>query len=255
MKKGRSVLIIISVFFFVVLISGVMLETEVEKLNEDFNKTGYIKIDHFIKSYEITDKKVINAIIQEISCLELKKRHPYKEFISDCDIRVSPNKYAFYIKAYDEKGNEELFELTIRSNDYMEINGDEYKIKTDTCIYDILRCYTITHYTVGLPNITEDNISEFRLQGGIEYTKEDFIENYEDVRGSKIITKNEFEYSDTSISIKTVDEQFIDIYFVGDKLYTRYRKNKYVNEHFDRVKKKYGDIISEWEIDCYYVLE
>ncbi|MBQ3546308.1 MAG: hypothetical protein IJA34_15195 [Lachnospiraceae bacterium] len=45
------------------------------------------------------------------------------------------------------------------------------------------------------------------------------------------------------------------MYFVGDKIYTRYRKEKFEDESFDRVREKYGEIISEWEIDCYYVYE
>ncbi|MBQ3545603.1 MAG: hypothetical protein IJA34_11575 [Lachnospiraceae bacterium] len=235
------------------LISGIILKTEVEDLEEKFNETCYIEARDLMLKYEITDKNLINAIIQELGCLKVKKRHPFKEFISDSTTWISPNKDAFRIKGYDSKNGNKLFELTIRSNDYMEIDGDEYKIKTDTCIYDILDCYAKTRCLVELPIVEEDNILEFSLQGEIEYSKDDIVKKYQEVRKSKIITEEEFEYSDSYISIKTSDEEFIDIYFVGDRIFTRCRKDKFDTESLKKVKDKYGDIISEWETG-YYVL-
>ena len=70
-------------------------------------------------------------------------------------------------------------------------------------------------------NIIGENILEFNLRGEVEYTEEEFVTKYEEVRGSKFITKKEFEISDSYISIKTTDEEFIDMYFVGDNIYTR----------------------------------
>ena len=256
MKKLLSVLVIVGVVFLIVFIYGIILEPELGKIEEDFEKAGYFVINHHNMAYEITDKEVINAIILELSGLEVKKRHPYKEFIADINILYGSNKNAYYLNGYtSQRDKNELFELTVRSNDYIYLNDDEYRIKTDTCIYDILELYTITRNSVGLPDIVKDNIAEFSLQGGLEYTKEEIGKKYEKVRKSKLITKEEFEYSDRYISFKTFDEEFIDMYFVGDRIFTRYRKDKLEIESLKRVKDKYGDIISEWKIDCYYVLE
>lgn len=260
MKKLVVVLMALGIILLAFLISGVMLRTKVEKLDKNLDgkieETGYIEVKHLGSAKnEITDKDIINSIIQELGCMEVKKRHPYKEFISDCTTWMYPNKSAFNIKGYDEKSGIVLFELIIYSNDYIELNGDKYKIKTDTCIYDILDCYSEFTYSVGLPDITVENILEFNLQGEVEYTKEEFVTKYEEVRSSKFITKKEFKDSDSYISIKTVAEEFIDMYFVGDKIYTRYRKEKFEDESFDRVREKYGEIISEWAIECYYVYE
>ena len=260
MKKLVIILVSVSIICLSVLISGFMLRTESERLDKNLDgkieETGYIEVEHLGSAKnEITDKDIINAITQELCCLEVKKRHPYKEFISDCTTWINPNKSAFFIKGYDEKNGNELFDLTINSNDYIELNSDKYRIKTDTCIYDILDCYSQFTHSVGLPDITEENILEFNLHGEVEYAKEEFVTKYEEVRGSKFITKKEFEDSDSYISIKTLDEEFIDMYFVGDKIYTRYRKEKFEDESFDRVREKYGEIISEWAIDCYYVYE
>lgn len=277
MKKKKLIVILISIgiIFLAVLISGIMLRTEVEKLNENLDKnieeTGYIEIRHFGSSREeISDANIINAIIQELNSMEVKKRHPYKEFISDCKYWGSFSKFSFDIKGRDEKGGNVIFELTIHSNDCIELNNNEYTIKNDTYIYDILDCYTHTEYPVPLPDITcitSERIVEFNLYGGIEYTEEDFFAKYgeilnseyiskeEDVKKIKSITKDKFEVSDSYIGIKTIDEEFIDMYFVGDKIYIRYKQEEIEGESCVRVREKYGNIISKWEIDRYYVYE
>lgn len=274
-KKIIIILISISIMFLAVLISGIMLRTKVEKLNENFNKnieeTGYIEIKHLGSAQnEITDANIINAIIQELNCMEVKKRHPYKEFISDCKYWGTSYKIAFGIKGRDVKDGNVLFDLTIHSNEYIELNGDEYRIKNDTYIYDILDCYSHTGYSAHLPDITyitSERIVEFNLHSGIEYTEEDFFAIYgeilnseyiykeEGVKKIKSITKDEFVVSDNYMGIKTIDEEFIDMYFVGDKIYISYKKEEFEGESCIRVREKYGNIISNLEIDSYYVYE
>ena len=275
MKKRKIVIVLISlsIIFLAILISGIMLRTEIENLNENLDnkmeETGYIEIRHLGSSQkEITDTDIINAIIQELNCMEIKKRHPYKEFISDCTSYLRyANKSAFYIKGRDEKGGNVLFELTIYSNNSIELNDNLYYIKNNTYIYDILDCYSHTGYSAPLPDVTAESILEFNLYGEVEYTKTDFIITYEKilnsryvsneegVQKSKSITKDEFEASDSYISIKTIDEEFIDMYFVGDKIYIKYQKEKMNRECCTRVSEKYGDIISNLEIERYYVYE
>lgn len=271
-KKLIVILILLGIIFLTVLISGIMLRTDVEKLNENLDKnieeTGYIEIIHSGSAQkEITDANIINAIIQELNCMEVKKRHPYKEFISDCKYWGTSYKVAFGIKGRDEKGGNVLFDLTIHSNEYIELNGDEYRIKNDTYIYDILYCYSHTGYPVSLPDIAADSILEFNLYGGVEYTDTEFFIKYEEIQNSryisneegvqksKSITKDEFEISDSYISIKTTNEEFIDMYFVGNKIYLSYKKEGLEDKCFSRVREKYGDIISNWEIELYYVYE
>lgn len=45
------------------------------------------------------------------------------------------------------------------------------------------------------------------------------------------------------------------MYFVGNKIYLSYKKEELEDRCFSRVKEKYGDIISNWEIELYYVYE
>ena len=55
----KRILVIFGIIFMIFLISGIILKTEVEDLEEKINETCYIEARDLMLKYEITDKNLI----------------------------------------------------------------------------------------------------------------------------------------------------------------------------------------------------
>ncbi|MBQ3545559.1 MAG: hypothetical protein IJA34_11350 [Lachnospiraceae bacterium] len=256
-NKKKKILFVLSIVVIVIIALVVLnevfkddnKEVKITEL-ENFENVAYIVIKYTSKTGEITDKEIIGQIVNEIKNLDIKKAEV--NYGINCNATGYYRKPGYTIIGYEDKSKgEAVFDIDFASG-LITFSGDEkYSFKSSGSLYDLVK-ETLDYCVVPLPQLLEGSILEYKCSDDWgELTKAEVYEKYCDIADSKPIKKEEFESnmeSDSYISIGTVDDEFIDMYMVGDEIYTRYR--------IKQINRSYGvngEDEYKWVKECYFL--
>lgn len=255
-KRKKSILVV-SIFAIVIIALIVFVEVFNRDKNyvkitelEDFENVGYIVIRYTSKTAEIKDKEIIGQIVDEIKNLEVKEAG--LNYGINCNFVGNYGKTGYTVISYkDESKGKEIFDIDFSDGCLVLSKDDKYNFKSGANLYHLVK-ETLDYCVVPLPELSEGSILEYEYSDDLgKLTKEEVYEKYCDIAESKPIKKEEFESnakSNSYISIETVDDEFIDMYMVGDEIYTRYRIKQINRSYGVNGEDKY-----RWVKECYFI--
>ena len=258
MKNKKKKIIFLLSIVVIIIVSVVVLNEVFKDDNkdvkiielEDFENVGYIVIKYTSKTGEIIDKEIIGQIVNEIKNLDIKKAEV--NYGINCNATGYYREPGYTIIGYEDKSRgEAVFDIDFAGG-LITLSGDEkYSFKSGANLYDLVK-ETLDYCVVPLPHLLEGSILEYKCSDDLgELTKAEVYEKYCGIADSKPIKKEEFESNmecDSYISIETVDDEFIDMYMVGDKIYTRYRIKQINGSYGVNGEDEY-----KWVKDCYFM--